>query len=161
MTKEMTKGEKAQSLFESGYNCAQAVFGAFAEDLGLNFETAMMISSPFGGGMGRLREVCGTVSGMNMVLGMKYGYNDPKANETKKALYKDVQNLADQFKADNGSIICRELLGLNIKGADSPEPSKRTSTYYKKRPCKELCKYAADLVDTYIKERDVPSNPSR
>lgn len=148
----MTKGEKAKELFKQGYNCSQAVFGAFAEDLGLDFTTAIKISSPFGGGMGRLREVCGTVTGMFMVLGMKYGYDDPKASEEKKALYKDVQNLAEKFKEENGSIICRELLGLNIKGKDNPSPAPRTENYYKKRPCADLCQYAADLIDQFIKE---------
>ncbi|MGN1138499.1 MAG: C-GCAxxG-C-C family protein, partial [Ruminococcus sp.] len=100
----MTKGDKAKSLFEKGYNCAQAVFGAFADDLGIDFDTAVKISSPFGGGMGRLREVCGTVSGMNMVLGMKYGYSDPAVTQEKTALYKEVQLLANKFKEDNGSI---------------------------------------------------------
>ena len=148
----MTKREKAKKLFEEGYNCSQAVFGAFSEDLGIDFETAVKISSTFGGGMGRLREVCGTVTGMFMVLGMKYGYTDPKANEEKKQLYKDVQSLADEFSQENGSIICRELLNLNIKGKDYPTPENRTQQYYQKRPCSQLCEYAADLVDNFIKE---------
>ena len=150
----MTKGEKAKELFEQGYNCAQAVFGAFAEELGIDFNMAVKISSGFGGGMGRLREVCGVVSGMFMVLNMRYGYIDPKANEEKKALYKDIQVLANEFKNENGSIICRELLGLTKKGADSPVPEKRTEEYYKKRPCSELCRYGADLVDNFIKNHD-------
>ena len=149
----MTKGDIAKSLFEKGYNCAQAVFGAFAEDLGIDFDTAVKISSPFGGGMGRLREVCGTVSGMNMVLGMKYGYSDPTVTQEKTALYKEVQFLANKFKEDNGSIICRELLGLNIKGADKPAPEQRSEKYYKKRPCSELCKYAADILEEYINNK--------
>lgn len=147
----VTKGDKAKELFEKGYNCAQAVFGAFAEDLGIDFNFAVKLSSGFGGGMGRLREVCGAVSGMFLVLNMKYGYDDPKANEEKKALYKDIQALAEDFKKENGSIVCRELLGLSIKGADSPTPEARTEKYYKKRPCSELCKYAGDLVEEFIK----------
>ena len=147
----VTKGDKAKELFEKGYNCAQAVFGAFAEDLGIDFNFAVKLSSGFGGGMGRLREVCGAVSGMFLVLNMKYGYDDPKANEEKKTLYKDIQALAEDFKKENGSIVCRELLGLSIKGADSPTPEARTEKYYKKRPCSELCKYAGDLVEEFIK----------
>lgn len=150
----MTKGDKAKELFEQGFNCAQAVFGAFADDLGIDFDLAVKISSSFGGGMGRLREVCGTVSGMFLVLSMKYGYDDPKANDEKKALYKDVQALAEEFKRENGSIICRDLLGLSIKGADKPVPEERTEKYYKKRPCSELCRYAADLVEEFIKNHD-------
>ena len=149
----MTKGDIAKSLFEKGYNCAQAVFGAFAEDLGMDFDTAVKISSPFGGGMGRLREVCGTVSGMNMVLGMKYGYSDPTVTQEKTALYKEVQFLANKFKEDNGSIICRELLGLDIKGADKPAPEQRSEKYYKKRPCSELCKYAAHILEEYVNNK--------
>ena len=146
----MTKGELAKSYFESGYNCAQAVLLAFCDDLGLEKETAIMISAPFGGGMGRLREVCGTVSGMNMALGLYFGKYEPKDNTKKTELYKAVQTLADKFRADNGSIICRDLLGLRIEGKDKPEPEKRTENYYKARPCSELCKYAADLLQEYI-----------
>ncbi len=147
----MTKGELAKSLFEDGYNCAQAVLLAFCEDYGMDKETAMMISAPFGGGMGRLREVCGTVSGMNMVLGLaKKGYKKGD-NSSKSQLYKDVQTLAERFKEDNGSIICRELLNLRIEGKDSHIPELRTERYYKKRPCSELCRYAADLLEEYLK----------
>lgn len=150
----MTKGDKAKELFEQGYNCAQAVFGAFAEDLGIDFNLAVKISSSFGGGMGRLREVCGAVSGMFLVLSMKYGYDDPKASAEKKVLYKDVQALAEEFKKENGSIICRDLLGLTTKGADNPTPEARTEKYYKKRPCSELCRYAGDLVENFIKSHE-------
>ena len=147
----MTKGELAKKLFEDGYNCAQAVLLAFCEDFGMDRETAMMISAPFGGGMGRLREVCGTVSGMNMVLGLaKKGYQKGD-NASKAQLYKDVQTLAEKFREDNGSIICRELLNLRIEGKDNHVPELRTEKYYKARPCSELCRYAADLLEKYLK----------
>ncbi len=146
-----TKGDIAKKYFLEGYNCAQAVVLAFADDFGLEKKTAVMLSSSFGGGMGRLREVCGAVSGMFMVLGLKYGYDSPENNEAKKELYKKVQEVAGIFKEDNGSIICRELLGLNQKGKSDPTPEARTETYYKKRPCKDLVKFAADLVEDYIK----------
>ncbi len=146
-----TKGDIAKKYFLDGYNCAQAVVLAFAEDFGLEKKTAVMLSSSFGGGMGRLREVCGAVSGMFMVLGLKYGYDNPENNEAKKELYKKVQDVAGLFKEDNGSIICRELLGLNQKGKSDPTPELRTESYYKKRPCKDLVQFAADLVDEYIK----------
>ena len=146
----MTKGELAKKLFEDGYNCAQAVLLAFCEDFGMDKETAMMISAPFGGGMGRLREVCGTVSGMNMVLGLaKKGYQKGD-NASKAQLYKDVQTLAERFREDNGSIICRELLNLRIEGKDNHVPELRTEKYYKARPCSELCRYAADLLEKYL-----------
>lgn len=146
-----TKGEIAKQYFLDGYNCAQAVVLAFAQDFGLDKKTAVMLSSSFGGGMGRLREVCGAVSGMFMVLGLKYGYASPEDNQAKKELYKKVQEVAGLFKDDNGSIICRELLGLNQTGKSDPTPDLRTESYYKKRPCKDLVQFAADLVDEYIK----------
>lgn len=146
----MTKGELAKSYFENGYNCAQAVLLAFCDDLGLDRQTAEMISAPFGGGMGRLREVCGTFSGVNMVLGLAGKGYDQGDNKSKAKLYKDVQSLAERFNQDNGSIICRELLGLRIEGRDSHIPEERTEKYYQTRPCSELCRYAADLVAEYL-----------
>lgn len=147
----MTKGENAKALFLEGYNCAQAVFGAFSDELSLDFETAIKLSSGFGGGMGRLREVCGAVSGMFMVFDMKYGYISPTDKESKMALYSHIQELAKRFENENGSIICKELLGLEKKKSE-PTPEDRTKEYYKKRPCAELVKIAADIVDTYMKE---------
>ena len=146
----MTKGDLAKKYFEDGYNCAQAVLLAFCEDFGLEKETAIMMSAPFGGGIGRLREVCGTFTGMNMVLGLYEGKYDIKDNQKKTKLYKDVQALAEKFKQDNGSIICRDLLGLRIKGKDNPAPEVRTDSYYKARPCSELCKYAGDLLEDFL-----------
>lgn len=150
----MTKGEIAKNNFLMGYNCSQAVVLAFCEDFGLDKDTALMLASPFGGGMGRLREVCGTVSAMYMVLGLAHGYTNPKAKDEKASLYKEVQSLAEKFKADNSSIICRELLNLRIKGKDDPVPSERSSEYYASRPCPELCRYAADLIDEFLKNKN-------
>ena len=127
------KTEKAKELFKSGYNCSQSVIGVFCEELGLDFETAMKISSSFGGGMGRMREVCGAVSGMFMVLGLAYSSADG-STENKTQQYKRVQELAQKFKEKNGSIICRELLA-GVETSTSPTPSERSETYYKKRPC--------------------------
>ena len=149
----MTKGDIAKKYFEDGYNCAQAVLLAFCEDFGLEKETAIMMSAPFGGGMGRLREVCGTFSGINMVLGLYEGKYDVKDNQKKSQLYKDVQALAEKFKEDNGSIICRDLLGLRIKGKDNPTPEVRSDSYYKARPCSELCKYAGDLLEKFLEDK--------
>lgn len=145
------KSEHAMELFQQGYNCAQSVFAAFCEDMGMDFETALKLSSSFGGGMGRLREVCGAVSGMFAIAGMKYGYTDPKDAEAKAAHYKLIQELATQFKAENGSIICRELLGLDSE-PDSPTPEQRTDEYYKRRPCAELVGCAARIMDKTEKE---------
>lgn len=146
----MTKGEKAKALFLQGYNCAQAVFSAFAEDMGIDFDMAVKLSSGFGGGMGRLREVCGAVSGMFMVFSNKHGYTSPTDMAAKKALYAHIQNLAKSFSDENGSIVCRELLSLPEKMSD-PTPENRTQQYYKKRPCAQLVEYAADLVESYMK----------
>lgn len=151
----MSKGDIAKQNFMNGYNCSQAVLLAFCEDFGLEKETALKISEPFGGGMGRMREVCGTVTGMFMVLGLAMGNSDAKDGSTKKNVYKSVQELAEKFKQDNGSIICRELLGLQKANKESYVPSERTTEYYKKRPCPELCKYAADILEEYLEEEDL------
>ena len=151
----MSKGDIAKQNFLNGYNCSQAVLLAFCEDFGLEKETALKISEPFGGGMGRMREVCGTVTGMFMVLGLAMGNSDAKDGSTKKNVYKSVQELAEKFKQDNGSMICRELLGLQKANKESYVPSERTTEYYKKRPCPELCKYAADILEEYLKEEDL------
>lgn len=149
----MTRGDKAKQLFESGYNCAQAVFCSFPEVTGLDNETALRVSAGLGGGMGRMREVCGAVSGMIMVLSAKYASTDPSNHEEKAALYALIQKAAGDFKAENGSIICRELLGLNEEKSD-PSPEKRTQSYYKKRPCGELVKCAADIAEKYIHQKN-------
>lgn len=148
------RGDKAYELFTSGYNCAQAVAGAFADVLGMDTDTVAKLASGFGGGMGRMREVCGTFSGIVMVMSMLYGYSDPKDNAMKTEIYGRIQEIGEQFKKDNGSIICRELLGLS-KPEGSPVPEQRTAEYYKKRPCPELCRYAADLLESYIKQHQV------
>ncbi len=147
----MTKREKAMALFKEGYNCSQAVMGAFAEDMGMELDTALMLSSSFGGGMGRMREVCGAVSGMFMAVGLKMGYSDPKDSEAKTAHYKRIQDLAEKFKERNRYIVCRQLLGL--EGQDTnPVPAERTQEYYKKRPCAELVGDAAEILEEYLAE---------
>lgn len=142
--------KRAMELFKEGYNCSQSVIGAFAEELGMDFETAVRLSSSFGGGMGRLREVCGAVTGMFMAAGLKYGYSNPDADQTKKEHYQRIQLLAQQFKEANGSIICRDLLALQ-EGASVPTPEKRTEQYYQTRPCVELVGHAAELMEEYLK----------
>ena len=138
----MDHSKKAVELFKSGYNCSQAVFGAYADELGIDFDTAVKISSSFGGGMGRMREVCGALTGAFMVIGMLEGGYDAKDNKAKAEHYKNIQEFAQ-----NGSIICRELLGLSKKGADNPVPELRTEGYYKKRPCVELVELVAKNLD--------------
>ncbi len=146
----MTRGELASSYFKDGYNCAQSVLLAFLDKTGFDKETALKVSSSFGGGMGRLREVCGAVSGIFMVLGIVEGYSSNTDNTAKMEHYAKVQKLANEFKTENGSIVCRELLG--VKGAEKPTPEQRTDEYYKKRPCAELVRMAADILEKYFEE---------
>ncbi|MBQ3068776.1 MAG: C_GCAxxG_C_C family protein [Clostridia bacterium] len=144
----MTHEEKAKALFCEGYNCSQAVLGAFCEELGLPFDTAMKLASSFGGGMGRMREVCGACSGMFMVAGLLYGYSSPETGAPKAELYSRIRELADRFREENGSIVCRELLeGATVGGT----PEARTEHYYKKRPCGDYVGCAAAILEEYIR----------
>lgn len=136
---------KASRLFREGYNCCQAVAMTFADVIGLPESEVARLASGFGGGMGRMREVCGTVSAMTMVAGAMIPANDVNNKETKTANYALVQEMASEFRQMNGSIICRELLGMS-KPEGTPVPSDRTAEYYKKRPCGELCSIAAGII---------------
>ena len=147
----MTRKEKAMQNFLEGYNCSQSILLAFEDLITIDIDTALKIASPYGGGMGRLREVCGSVSGMFMVLGFLKGYDNPKDYEGKKVLYTHVQELARRFEEKNGSIVCRDLLGLSVQKEDAT-PSLRTDEYYGKRPCKELIGCAAEILEAYLKE---------
>lgn len=146
----MSKGNIAKSYFEQGYNCSQAVALAFADEIGMDSNMIARLTGGFGGGMGRMREVCGTVSGTALVLSALYGYSDPTDADAKAQLYADVQKVAGEFKEENGSVVCRELLGLTKSGFDNPQPEKRTDKYYKKRPCGELVKMSADILEKFI-----------
>ena len=138
----------AAEMFYKGYNCAQAVVAAFHEELGMTESEAARLSSSFGGGMGRMREVCVAVSGMLMVLGVLYGYDDPgEKDRAKKAHYALVQELAGKFRERNGSIICREILK---NPPSTPSPTPRTAEFYKNRPCTRMVVCAAELLDEYI-----------
>ncbi len=146
--------ERAVNNFKSGYNCAQSVFLAFAEDLGFDKETALKLTSSFGGGMGRLREVCGAVSSMFMAAGILRGYTSCNDDIAKENHYRLVQELAHKFKALHKTIICRELLGLDID-EDSPVPSKRTEAYYAERPCESFIRTAAEIIEeSLLNKRD-------
>lgn len=137
----------AADLFLEGFNCAQAVAVAFTDVTGMDKQEVARLAAPFGGGMGRMREVCGAVSGMLMVLGILYGYDNSDADSKKKELYKQVQELAEQFREENGSIICREILK---NPPSDPNPSPRTAQYYAKRPCCRVVMTAARLMDAFI-----------
>ncbi len=144
-----SRKEIAMKNFEKGYNCAQAVVLAFEDMLSIDKNTLAMLSSSFGGGMGRLREVCGTVTGMFMVAGMLYGYDGSEGNTAKSAHYARIRELADKFKEQNGSIICRELLGIS----DTKMPNGQVKA--KKAPCKELVGMATEIMEEYIKNNPI------
>ena len=149
----MDHGIKAAELFLSGSNCAQAVAVAFCYVTGLTPEFSAKMASSFGGGMGRLREVCGAVSGMLMVAGLLYGYEDPGEDDVnKKALYQLVQELAGKFRAQAGSIVCREILK---NPPSDPNPTPRTEEFYKKRPCARMVILAAKILDDYIAQHPI------
>ena len=153
MDGNLSHADRAEALFREGYNCAQAVFAAFCDVTGTDEKTALMLSSPFGGGMGRMREVCGTVSGMFMALGLLYGYDNGDAKEKKAELYANVRALADRFRAENGgTIICRELLPKAMQGGNG-EPAPRTEEFYRARPCVRYVRSAAELLDEFIKNQ--------
>lgn len=139
-------GQKAMEYFKEGYNCAQSVLLAYAEECGMEKEMAVRLSSSFGAGMGRLRQVCGAVSGMFMVAGMLYGYDSPKDQKGKAEHYQRIQHLAARFREENGSIICKELLGLT-ENTFSHIPEERTKEYYKKRPCGQIVGMAAAILE--------------
>ena len=143
------KSDNACNNFRFGYNCAQSVLLTFADDLNIDKQTALKLSSSFGGGMGRLREVCGAVSMMFAIAGLVKGYTEPDNDIKKAEHYKLIQDLAKEFIAEHGTIICRELLGLK-PGADNPEPSVRTEQYYKERPCEKFIKTAAEIIENKL-----------
>lgn len=143
----MTKGEITKKYFESGKNCSQSVALAFCDEMGLNEDLVARQTIGFGGGIGRMREVCGTVSGMTYVISNLYG------GCGRAEVYAMVQEVAKKFEAENGSIICRVLLGLDKNVRPAPTPDARTREYYKKRPCSELCKTSADILDEFIKSQ--------
>ncbi len=169
----MDRGSLAKEYFLKGYNCSQAVLLAFSDLTGLDEKTAMRMASSFGGGMGRMREVCGTVSSALMVLGILYGYDAtaPTAKEDKPAHYARVQEFSARFRAKADSIICRELLENHVKRlqeqhiaaedeqikamlSDSSVPTERTEEYYRKRPCADVAAMAARILEEYIRELD-------
>lgn len=145
--------ERAKELFRSGYNCSQSVVLAYADIIGLEPTLAATISAPFGGGMGRLREVCGAVSGMTMIAGMLAPSPTCDNAVAKRKNYALVQHFAERFRTENGAIVCRTLLGLD-REKDEPTPSPRTDEYYRKRPCAELVGDAARIVGEYLAERE-------
>lgn len=148
----MNHRDTAAQAFMDGYNCSQAIAVAFSDMTGLTPDFSARMASSFGGGMGRMREVCGTVSGMLMVAGLLYGYDTPGDDVSKRAHYQRVQELAGKFRAQEGSIICREILK---NPPSDPNPTPRTAEFYKKRPCVRLVMLAADIMDDYIAQHPI------
>ncbi len=144
----MTKRELGEKYFKDGYNCAQSVALAFKNEINMEDAIITKIISGFGGGFGRMREVCGAVSGMVFVLSVMEGYSTPN-DAQKMELYKKVQSLMNAFKEKNGSYVCRELLSLQEKNS-IPVPEKRTDEYYKKRPCVCLVGDACEILENYL-----------
>ena len=145
----MDHGMKAAELFLGGYNCSQAVVVAFCDELGMTEAQAARMASSFGGGMGRMREVCGAVSGMLLVAGILYGYDTPGDDVSKKRHYTLVQQLAGQFREEVGSIVCREILK---NPPSDPNPTPRTAEFYKTRPCARMVLLAGKILDAYMAE---------
>lgn len=143
--------EKAAELFLEGYNCAQSVYIAFAPRMGITEKQAAKMASALGGGLCRMRETCGAVSGGMMVLSALMGYDDPKDDEAKKILYARGQRIMKQFKAQFGTLNCLELLKLPKDGALSPVPTPRTREFYQKRPCARFIYEMARLVEEELR----------
>ena len=142
----------AAEQFLNGYNCAQAVVIAFRNELGLEEEFCAKLASSFGGGMGRMREVCGAVSGMLMVAGLLYGYTQTDDDTKKMAHYTLVQELAGKFRDQVGSIVCRDILK---NPPSDPAPTPRTEEYYKQRPCARMVMLATKIMEEYIAEHPI------
>ena len=142
------RADRAEENFRKGFNCCQSVFLAFADQYGIDEETALKLSCSFGGGLGRLRQVCGAVSGMALVCGLECGNTDPENQSAKTENYSRMRKLAAAFEKAQGSIICAELLGMGTnRKKEEAVPSLRTESYYKKRPCPELVRFAAELLE--------------
>ena len=143
---------RARELFLKGYNCWQAVFCAYSDIYDIPEELALKLSASFGGGIGRTRETCGAVCGMVMLEGLESGQTKENDDEQKQNNYKQVQQLIEQFKAENGSSICKELLGLRKNAPIVPAPDSRTAEYYKQRPCLRMVESAARIFGKKINE---------
>ena len=151
----MSRAERAKELFKQGYACSQAVALAFSDVLGINETEISKLTLPFGGGLGRMRLTCGAVSGMAVVLGLLFA-DAENSPENKKKVYAITQELAEKFKAENGSLICADLLsGANLQVSVGGEAEKRTDEYYKKRPCADIVYSAAKIVEEYLQEKEI------
>ena len=150
----MTRRERAINNFKKGYNCSQAIVLAFDDVLTIDPNELIKIASPFGGGISRMREICGAASGMVLVLGNIIGYDTPEIGEKKHELYKNTQELLRIFENKYGSLTCRVFLNLT-NNHDDPLPSKRDQNFFTKRPCLELIGGAAEILENFLKEKGI------
>lgn len=146
----MNREEKAVELFKLGYNCSQAVVGAYADAFGVDADLALKMSEGFGGGMGRMRLTCGAVSGMAFICGLKYSNAVAGDTDTRTKIYETVREMSKEFENKNGSIECATLLGLNAEKDSGARPEERTKEYYKKRPCVECVRDCAMIIEKYL-----------
>ncbi len=155
--------EQAVETFYEGYNCAQSVFATYADLFGMDRETALRMSSAMGAGVGRMREICGAVSSMALLAGLQEGNADPEDEEAKARIYTLVRKMSDRFRQENGSIVCRELLGIEPGAQESAKPQKRTKEYYESRPCPKLIACAARIIEEELlcKPEGEPGNDTR
>lgn len=144
--------QRAVDNFMQGYGCCQSVVAAFADLYNLDDTMAKRIAAGFGGGVGRMRMMCGAVSGIVILAGLDRGQIDGADRKGKSMCYKVVQELLDEFKVQNGSVVCAELLGLkgHEKAQSSYVASPRTAEYYKTRPCAAKVESAARIFAEYL-----------
>jgi len=150
MLKMGERADRARALFLNGYNCSQAVVGAFSDLFGMEPETAMRFAEGLGGGIGRMRLTCGAVSAMALLAGLKVSTGKPGDLETRKEVYAKVREMAAAFQEKNGSITCSDLLGAARPKDDSAKPQERTAQYYQKRPCPDCVQDCAEIVEMYL-----------
>ena len=150
----MDHGAEAQRLFLEGYNCAQSVYCAYCDRTGMDLAVSARLSSSFGAGLGRLREVCGAVSGAMLAFGVLCGYDDPADPTAKARHYARVQEFARRFTAAHGTILCRELL-RDVPVTKGAVPEARTPEFYARRPCLRVIGSAAEILDAMLKEQDI------
>ncbi len=143
----MNRVETAVSRFAAGFNCSQAVFSAYSERFGLDEKTALKIAAGFGGGMGRMAETCGAVTGALMVLGLKYGGTSPD-RQAKELAYERVRTFADRFKACHGSLACRDLLGCDLSTAEGQEAARQNNLFA--TMCPKFVRDAAEILEEML-----------
>lgn len=150
----MTRADIAEENFRKGLNCAQSVFLAFSDLTSLDGKTALKIAAPLGGGVGRLREICGALSASALVLGLLFYDADHPNDQEKSALYAREQELASRFRVKCGSVVCRELLA-GVETTEGAQAEERTEDYYRRRPCPHICRAAAAVLEEYLREQGV------